>query len=127
MRKGGDPNDINSSKIDALKNFKIWFQKKMLEIDRIYHGGPLFFYQMMKISIRTTNEATQKLIKRICNLNISTIRGENILQVTSIIHGAVTRMGDKVLLDITNIVLKVYQTKSYTKFNRLFKQMEGNI
>ena len=68
---------------------------------------------MMKIIIRTTNEATQKLIERIRNLNISNIRGENILQVTSLIHGAVTRLGDKVPSDITNIFLKVYQTTSY--------------
>ena len=99
----------------------------MLEIDTIYHGGPLFFYLMMKIIIRTTNKATQKLIERICNLDISKIRGENILQVASLIHGAVTRLGDKVPSGITNIILKVYQTTSYVKFNCLFKQMEVNM
>ena len=82
---------------------------------------------MMKIIIRTTNKATQKLIKRIRNLNISNIRGENILQVTSLIRGAVTHLGEKVPSDITDIVLKVYQTTSYDRFNRLFEQMEVNM
>ena len=67
----------------------------MLEIDTIYYGGPLFFYLMMKIIIRTTNKATRKLIERIRNLDISKIRGENILQVTSLICGAVTCLGDE--------------------------------
>ena len=43
------------------------------------------------------------------------------------IHGAVTRLGDKVQSDITDIVLKVYQTTLYDKFNRLFEQMEVNM
>ena len=38
-----------------------------------------------------------------------------------------TRLGDRVPSDITNIILKVYQTTSYVKFNCLFEQMEVNI
>ena len=134
MRKWGEDFDIENlewsqellenSCSEELRNL---VSEQMLEINTIYHGGPLFFYLMMKIIIRTTNEATRKLIERIRNLNISNIRGENILQVTSLIRGAVTRLGDKVPSDITDIVLKVYQTTSYEKFNRLFEQMEVNI
>ena len=134
MRKWGEDYDIENlewsqellenSCSEELRNL---VSEQMLEIDTIYHGGPLFFYLMMKIIIRTTNEATRKLIERIRNLNISNIRGENILQVTSLIRGAVTRLGNKVPSDITDIVLKVYQTTSYEKFNRLFEQMEVNM
>ena len=59
--------------------------EQLLEINTMYHDGPLFLFLMMKIIIHTTNEATRKLIERINNLNISNVRGENVLQVTSLI------------------------------------------
>ena len=64
--------------------------EQLLEIDTISHGRPLFFFMMMKIIIRTRNEAKRKLIERIKNLNISNVHRENVLQVTSLICGAVT-------------------------------------
>ena len=72
-------------------------------------------------------EATRKLIERINNLNISNVCRENVLQVTSLIYSAVTRLGDNIQTEITKIILKLYQTLLYSKFNRLFEQMEVNM
>ena len=84
--------------------------ENLLEIDTIYHGGPLFFFLMIKIIIRTKNEATRKLIERIKNLNISNVCGKNVLQVTSLMRRAVTCLGNNLPTGITEIILKVYQT-----------------
>ena len=66
----------------------------------------------------------KKMIERIKNLNLSTIHGENVLQATSLIRGAITRLGDCLLDDISDILLKVYQTSSYQRFNMIFDFME---
>ena len=114
---------LENSCSDELRNLVL---EQMLELPPLTHGGPLFFYLMMQIIIRTTNEATRKLIERIKKLNISKIRGENVLQATSLIRGAITRLGNKVPNDIDDIVLKIYQTTSYSHFNEIFKLMELN-
>ena len=116
----------NSLRIVAPKSFETFFQNKCWKVIQ-FITVVLFFYLMTKIIIRTTNKATQKLIERIRNLDISKIRGENISQVTSLICGAVTRLGDKIPSDITDILLRVYQTMLYVQLNRLFEQMEVNM
>ena len=88
----------------------------MLELSPLHHGGPLFFDLMMQIIIRTTNKATRKLINRIKNLNISKTCSKNVLQATSLIRRAITCLGTRTPSDINDIILRIYQTISYTHF-----------
>ena len=81
---------------------------------------------MMRIITRATTEATRKLIERIKNLKINNIRGENVLQATSLIRGAIICLGDRIPSDIDDIVLQIYQTSSYPQFNEIFRLMELN-
>ena len=66
MRKWGEDYDIENLEWpqellenSCTKELRNSVSEKMLEIGTIYHGGPLFFYLMTKIIIRTTNKATQ--------------------------------------------------------------------
>ena len=100
-----------------------------MSLDYKFHGGPTYFYNMMKVIVQTTDQATRALVQRTKNLKISKIQGENVLAATSLIHGAIQRLEiiNAVPKDITTILLLVYQTSSYPDFNNLFRLMEMHV
>ena len=114
---------LEKSSTAKLKTFVL---EQMYKIKLVYHGGPLYFYLMMRIITRATTKSTCKLIERIKNLSIHNIRGENVLQETSLIRGAIICLGDQDPTDINNFVLKIYQTSSYPQLNDIFRLMELN-
>ena len=100
-----------------------------MSLDYKFHGGPTYFYIMMKVIVRTTDQATRALVQCIKNIKISEIQGENVLTATSFIRRAIQRLEiiNAVPKEITTILLLVYQTSSYPDFNNLFPLLEMHV
>jgi hypothetical protein len=64
-------------------------QVKVLEqmnvLPEVQQGGPVFFKIMMKLVTTMTDNAIRALTKRVLNLDLKTIPGENVFKVTSLI------------------------------------------
>ena len=111
------------------ENLRNKVSEELMSLDYKFHGGPTYFYIMMKVILRTTDQATRALVQSIKNLKISKIQGENVLTATSLICRAIQRLEiiNAVPKDITTILLLVYQTSSYPDFNNLFRLMEMHV
>ena len=90
-------------------------------------GGPLLFIIMMKLLVTHTEQATKTLVDTVENLKISKVRGENVSKIVSRILGAHERLEaiEMVPEDFAKTVLKVLQTSSVEKFNKVFELIES--
>ena len=89
----------------------------------IQQGGPLLFIIMMKMLVSSSEEATQHLKDMVKNLKIADFKGENVLQVVSLIRGAYKRL-KWIKLDpdrFVDQILTVLQTSSVPTFNEFFE------
>jgi hypothetical protein len=89
-------------------------------------GGPLFFIIMMNLLLSNSEAAAESLIKRVRDLRIDAIQGENIDKAVSWLRAALHRLKHigKTPLDITKTLLTIMQTSSVEKFNDTFYYFE---
>ena len=103
---------------------------KVIETYRSYpvdqQGGPLFFVLMMNQLLSNTESAALHLQKRLKDLSLATIPGENVSKAVSLARGAIDRLQSisKVPDDVVMILLRIFQTSSVDEFNNVFKLLE---
>ena len=92
-------------------------------------GGPLYLWHILNLIISTSEAASKALLDRLENIKIHTIDGENILQVISLLRGALDRLKvvNKTPVDVVDKVLDIFQTSSVKDFNTVFKTLKLNV
>ena len=93
-------------------------------------GGPTFFWIMMTVITSLSEEAVRSMTEEIRTMKISERgNGENITQIVSLLRGAIGRLRNlnKVPQDMLSQLVRLFQTTSVPKFNRLFENAESNI
>ena len=100
--------------------------EQMNVLPEVQQGGPVFFKIMMKLVTTTTDNAIRALTKRVLNLDLKTIPGENVSKVTSLIRATLQRLETvgKTPPDMAYKLLEVFQTSSLDKFNKVFENLE---
>lgn len=90
-------------------------------------GGPLFFIIMMNLLLSNTDAASEALVKRLRNLDLSKVQGEDVDKVVSLSRGAIIRLQhiQKLPADIVSILIDIFQTSSVPDFNSIFKMVES--
>ena len=85
-------------------------------------GGPLFFKLMLDILVADHEIVADTLISRLKSFKISTVQGENVPNVVSLVRNACRRLHDIYRLpqNIPLILLDLYQTTSVPEFNSIF-------
>ena len=98
-------------------------------------GGPLLFKIMMSLLLIDTREAANNLIAQLENHKLSNVRGEDVLQLTTVVGATVKRLEqmkdpitDRPCLpdDLNHTILGILQTTSTGKFNEIFEQIQLN-
>jgi hypothetical protein len=144
------PNEVAwSNKLYRTWTAKIWFEQNLeLSFDffenhcfeevwdktmdkynsysEVERRGPLRFVIMMRKLLSNTEEASDALTKRIRDVKISNLQGENVDKATSLLGGAVKGLShiNRVPQNIVRTMLQIMQTTSVPKFNNTFELME---
>ena len=103
--------------------------KKLTKYPISRTGGPLYLWHILNLIISTSEAASKALLNRLENIKNHTIDGENILQVISLLRGALDRLKvvNKTPVDVVDKVLDIFQTSSVKDFNTVFKTLKLNI
>lgn len=94
--------------------------------DHSYRGGPLYFKILMDYLVSSFEHVATSLIKNVKNHKISKVVGEDVTKTVTMLRHACERLRsiDRLPLDISEIILKVYQTSSVPEFNEVFHHLE---
>eukprot|EP00978_Attheya_sp_CCMP212_P000733 scaffold1453_cov45-Attheya_sp.AAC.6 len=89
-------------------------------------GGPTFFKIMMKLVTTTTDNAIRALMKRVLNLDLKMISGENFTKATSLIRATLQRLETvgKTPPDMVFKLIEIFQSSSVDKFNKVFENLD---
>jgi ribosomal protein L15 len=100
--------------------------EQMNALPEVKQGGPTFFKIMMNLVTTTTDNAIRALTKRVMNLDLKTLPGENVTKATSLIRATLQRLETcgKTPPDIAHKLLEVFQSSSVEKFNKTFENLE---
>jgi len=92
-------------------------------------GGPTFFAIMMKVMTSMLEEGVCTMIEKICLMNISNIKGENVSNAMGLLRVAIGRLRNlnKLPMDLTHQLTMIFQTSSVECFNRLFEMVETSV
>lgn len=92
-------------------------------------SGPVYFFLIMDIILKTSEAVSNATITRIDNLTIYQVDGENVSTIVSLIRGATKRLQNvnKLPHDINEKILRLFQTTSTSDFNDIFKIIGTNI
>ena len=92
-------------------------------------GGPTFFAIMMKVMTSMSEEGVCAMIEKICLMNISNIKGENVSNAMGLLRVAIGRLRNlnKLPMDLTHQLTMIFQTSSVECFNRLFEMVETSV
>jgi len=103
--------------------------EKMTKYPISKSGGPLYLWHVLNLIISTSEAASKALLDRLENIKIHSIEGENILQVISLLRGALDRLKvvNKTPVDVIDKVLDIFQTSSVKDFNTVFKTLKLNV
>jgi hypothetical protein len=103
--------------------------EQLLSVPLIEQGGPLFYFIMIKVITSTTEEATRAMIRKITNMKITEIQGENVDKAISNIRTAMTRLKtvDQVPTDIKKLLIEIFQKTSVPSFNDVFKALDNTM
>ena len=97
------------------------------EFDPIQQGGPLVLYFILKRILDVSETSIRYLVKRVRAIKLSSIPGENVEDVVSIVKSTYkvlkqcsTDVRNHVPDDFPELVLQVFQTSSTPNFNSIF-------
>lgn len=94
-----------------------------------YRGGPLYFKIMVDLLVSSFTQVADSMIKSITNLKISSVKGEDVMKIVSLIRAGLTRLAtiNRIPPNMPPVVLRVYQTSSVPEFNEVFRHLELNM
>eukprot|EP00978_Attheya_sp_CCMP212_P022078 scaffold65400_cov34-Attheya_sp.AAC.1 len=81
---------------------------------------------MMKLVTKMTDNAIRALTKRVLNLDLKMIAGENVTKATSLIRATLQRLETvgKMPPDMVFKLIEIFQSSSVDKFNKVFENLD---
>eukprot|EP00978_Attheya_sp_CCMP212_P000700 scaffold1406_cov35-Attheya_sp.AAC.1 len=81
---------------------------------------------MMKLVTTTTDNVIRALPKRVLNLDLKMIAGENVTKATSLIRATLQRLKTvgKTPPDMVFKLIEIFQSSSVDKFNKVFENLD---
>lgn len=100
-------------------------QEFLRNVPDIEQGGPLSFLLSVHLITTTTEEATRAMTRKIENMKIRDLQGEDVDKAISGIRAAVLhlRMVNREPADLQMMLTEAFQTTSVAEFNETFKHL----
>jgi hypothetical protein len=108
----------------VTSNCKTKVLKQTMDIPTPEMEGPTLFFHMMQVIIHMTEDTTRAITQQFSQL-ITPSPGKNVEKVVSLLQGSLLQwqMVNKVLHDVVEKLIKVFQALSVNEFHEIFKLM----
>jgi hypothetical protein len=100
-------------------------KENLASLDDDFHGGPLFFFEMISIILDMTADETENLKESIKTMTMQDFLGEDVEKSITLLRSCIKRLDliNQVLLNVNDQLIRIFQTSSVPAFNKSFEVM----
>ena len=95
-------------------------QERMMLHNKAYHGGPLFFYEMIQMILSMNAYEVERLRDSLKNMTMQDFKGEDVEKAITLLRATIKRlkMFNEVPSNISDLVAKVFKSCSVPEFSQ---------
>jgi hypothetical protein len=95
---------------------------KLFAVDKEHRGGPLVFFYIVQLLVKTNEKSSRAIIKRLEAMKIPKFDGEDIEAAVALIRSSIARLraADRLPGDIADLVFEILKTCTIFEFRQHF-------